>query len=159
MKIRTVALLFATHCAVGVVGFGAGIYVLPILAAPPAPSEAKIKAMSSQAEYTGQFRKDRKDSDALHWGEGTVSVSSKFITLMGKLAPGPDYKLYLSPEFVETEADFSRLKMSMVRVGDVNTFNNFYVEVPATIEPSNYNSVIVWCEAFGQFITSAKYRE
>ena len=158
MKTRTVAFLFATHCAVGVAGFGAGIYALPILTAPPAPSEAKIKAMSSQAEYTGQFRKDLKDSDALHWGEGTVSVSSKFITLMGKLAPGPDYKLYLSPEFVETEADFNQLKTNMVRIGDVKTFNNFIVEVPPTINPSNFNSVIVWCESFGQFITSAKYR-
>jgi len=37
---------------------------------------------------------------------------------MGKLVPGPDYKLYLSPEFIETEADFNRLKATMVRVGD-----------------------------------------
>jgi len=158
MKIRTVALLFATHCSVCIAGFGAGIYALPILTAPPAPSEAKIKAMSSQAMYTGQFRKDLKDSDALHWGEGTVSVSSEFITLMGKLAPGPDYKLYLSPEFVETEADFKRLKTTMVRVGDVKTFDNFIVEVRPAIDPSSFNSVIVWCESFGQFITSAKYR-
>ena len=93
MKIRTVTLLIATHCAVGVLGFGVGIYALPILTAPPAPSESKIKAMSSQAKYVASFRRDLKDSDALHWGEGTVSVGSQFITLMGKLArssqPGP----------------------------------------------------------------------
>ena len=77
---------------------------------------------------------------------------------MGKLAPGPDYKLYLASEFVETEADFNRLKSTMVRVGDVKTFENFAVKVPADINPSNYNTVIVWCESFGEFITSAKYR-
>jgi hypothetical protein len=77
---------------------------------------------------------------------------------MGKLAPGPDYKLYLSPEFVETEADFNRLKPTMVRVGDVETFENFVVNIPPGINPLNFNSVIVWCESFGQFITSAKYR-
>ena len=158
MKARTLALLFASHCAVAVLGFGAGIYVLPILIAPPAPSTDEVRAMSSQAMYTGQFQRDLKDSDALHWGEGTVSVGSEFITLMGKLAPGPDYKLYLSPEFVETEADFNRLKPSMVRVGDVKTFENFVVRVPPGIEPSNFNAVIVWCESFDQFITSAKYR-
>ncbi len=114
--------------------------------------------MSSQAKYVAQFRKDLKDSDTLHWGEGTVSVGSNSITLMGKLAPGPDYKLYLSPEFVETEVDFNRLKTTMVRIGDVKTFDNFVVEVPPGIDPSNYNSVIVWCEAFSQFITSAKYQ-
>ena len=158
MNLRTVLLLVATHCAVGILGFGIGIYALPILTAPPAPSESEIKAMSSQAMYNASFRRDLEDSDALHWGEGTVSVGSKFITFTGKLAPGPDYKLYLSPEFIETEDDFNRLKNTMIRVGDVKTFENFVVDVPAGIDPSNFNSVIVWCESFGQFITSARYR-
>ena len=158
MKLRTLILLIVTHCAIGVLGFGAGIYVLPILTAPPAPSDEDIKAMSSQARYKAQFQKDRKDSDSLHWGEGTVSIGPKSIVLMGKLAPGPDYKLYLSPEFVETEVDFNRLKSSMVRIGDVKTFENFAVEVPPGIDPSNYTSVIIWCEAFSQFITSAMYQ-
>jgi hypothetical protein len=158
MKVRKVALLIATHCAAGVLGFGLGIYALPILTAPPAPDEDEIKTMSSQAKYTAQFRRDLEDSDAFHWGEGTVSVGSGAVTLMGKLAPGPDYKLYLSPEFVETEADFNRLKATMVRVGDVKTFDNFVVYLPPDIDVSNFNSVIVWCESFGQFITSAKYQ-
>lgn len=158
MKIRTVVLLIATHCAVGVLGFGIGIYALPILTAPSAPTEAAIQEVSSEASYTGQFRRDLKDSDALHWGEGSISVGPKYITLMGRLSPGPDYKLYLSPEFVETEADFNRLKSAMVRVGDVKTFENFVVEVPPDIDPSKFTSVIVWCEAFGEFITSARYQ-
>lgn len=94
----------------------------------------------------------------LHWGEGTVLVNATNIGLVGELAPGPDYKLYLSPEFVETEADFLRLKPGMARVGDVKTFKNFLVPIPATIDPSRYNTVIVWCEAFGQFISAARYR-
>ena len=77
---------------------------------------------------------------------------------MGKLAPGPDYKLYFSPRFVETEEDFNRLKSEMVRVGDVNTFENFLVPVPESIDPAAYKAVVVWCESFGQFITAAKYQ-
>ncbi|MGV7235013.1 MAG: DM13 domain-containing protein [Nitrosomonadaceae bacterium] len=158
MKFRRMILLFATHCAVGIMGFGAGIYLLPVLIAPPAPSEAEIKAMSSQATYKAEFRRDLIDSDTLHWGEGKVSVGPEYITLMGKLAPGPDYKLYLSPEFVETEADFTRLKKTMLRLGDVKTFENFVVNVPPNTDLSAFNSVIIWCESFGQFITSARYR-
>ena len=158
MNIRTVSLLVATHCVVAVAGFGAGIYALPILIAPPAPSEARIKAVSSGAEYVAEFRRDLKGSDSLHWGDGTVSVSPKFITLMGELSPGPDYKLYLAPGFVETEADFNQLKPKMVNVGDVKTFTNFVVEVPSDIDPSKFNTVIVWCESFGEFISAAKYR-
>ena len=74
-----------------------------------------------------------------------VSVSAQSIALAGKLAPGPAYKLYLSPQFVETEADFNRLDPTMVRVGDVKTFENFIVPVPDRIDPSRYNTVIVWC--------------
>lgn len=160
MKIRNLIVLIASHGIVGVVGFAAGIYALPILTAPPAPSKEKVQAIaSSQAEYSGQFRRDLIDSDTLHWGEGVVSVSSKYISLMGRLAPGPDYKLYLSPEYLETEADFHRLRPDMAQVGDVKTFNNFILEVPSDIDPAKYNSVIVWCESFEQFITSAKYRE
>ena len=158
MKIHIAVLLITTHCIVAILGFGVGIYALPILTAPPAPSESEIMAMSSQARYTAEFRKDLEDSDALHWGEGMVSLAATSITLKGKLAPGPDYRLYLSPQFVETESDFNRLKPTMVYVGDVKTFHNFVVNVPHDIDLSKYTSVIIWCESFGQFITSARYR-
>jgi len=151
-------LLIGSHLVALVIGFALGVYLLPILIAPPAPSAAEVAVQAEKATYRGQFRRDLKDSDALHWGEGTVSVSRASIALAGELAPGPDYKLYLSPAFVETEADFKRLKPSMVRVGDVKTFKNFLVAVPEAVDPARYNTVIVWCESFSQFITAAKYR-
>lgn len=114
--------------------------------------------IAAQAEFRGQFRRELKDSDALHWGEGEVSVGRDQVTLRGRLAPGPDYKLYLSPEFVETEADFKRLKASMLRVGDVKTFENFHVPLPPGTDPARYSTVIVWCETFSEFITAARYR-
>jgi len=154
----SVVLLIATHCIVAAIGFAGGIYALPILTAPPAPSNDEIKEMSLHAKYTAEFQRNLKDSDALHWGEGRVSVGKESIALMGKLAPGPDYKLYLSPKFVETEHDFNRFKAEMVRVGDVKTFKNFVVAVPPHIDPNKFNSVIIWCEAFGQFITAARYQ-
>jgi Electron transfer DM13 len=150
--------LALTHGAALAVGFALGVYFLPILTAPAAPAAADVSAAAGKAEFKGEFRRNLKDSDFLHWGEGTVSVSASAVALMGRIAPGPDYKLYLSPEFVETEADFKRLKPKMARVGDVKTFENFIVPVPANIDPKAYNTVIVWCESFGQFITAAKYR-
>jgi hypothetical protein len=151
-------LLIISHAAIGAVGFAGGIYMLPILIAPPAPAEAEVLEIASQAQFTSEFRRDLAGSDSLHWGEGVVSVSRSAVSLMGKLAPGPDYKLYLSPKFVETEEDFNDLKSRMVRVGDVKTFENFLVPVPESINPAAYNTVVVWCEAFGQFITAAKYQ-
>lgn len=151
-------LLLVSHALALGVGFALGVYFLPVLIAPPAPTVAEVSAQAGEATYKGQFRRDLKDSDTLHWGEGTVSVGAKSIALAGELAPGPDYKLYLSPEFVETEADFNRLKPNMVRVGDVKTFKNFLVPLPMSVDPTRYNTVIIWCETFGQFITAAKYK-
>jgi hypothetical protein len=155
---KKVLLLIVSHLVVAVAGFSVGIYALPILTAPPAPATSDVREAAADTEYSGQFRRDLVDSDTLHWGDGTVFVGSKTISLEGTIAPGPDYKLYLSPEFVETEADFVRLKASMARVGDVKTFENFIVPVQDSINPSAFNTVIVWCEAFSQFITAAQYR-
>lgn len=151
-------LLLITHGIVAALGFAAGIYALPILTAPPAPEAAEIEAVAAQATFTGEFKRDLQDSDALHWGEGRLSVGEKSISLMGKLAPGPDYMLYLSPKFVETEDDFNQLKSQMVSVGSVKTFENFVLDVPGGIDPAAYNTAIVWCEAFGEFITAAQYQ-
>lgn len=150
--------LLISHAVVGLVGFAAGIYFLPILIAPPAPTAEEISVAAGGAQYSGQFRRDLEDSDALHWGEGTVHVGRTTISLQGKIAPGPAYKLYLSPEFVETEADFIRLKPIMALVGDVKTFENFIVSVPESIDPSAFSTVVIWCESFSQFITAASYR-
>ncbi len=155
---RKVLLLVASHLLVGIVGFALGIYVLPILIAPSGPSSGEIEGISGAAQYTAEFRRDLKGSDFLHWGEGVVSVSPRGVAFKGKLAPGPDYKLYLTPEFVETEDDFLRVKSAAARVGDIKTFENFIVAIPESVDISRYSAVVVWCERFSMFITAAKYR-
>jgi hypothetical protein len=151
-------LLLASHALVGALGFAAGIYALPILIAPPAPEVSEVSALAAKARFTAQFRRELAGSDALHWGEGTVSVGPDVVALMGRLAPGPDYKLYLSPTFVQTEAEFLPQKDRMLRVGDVKTFENFVVPLPAGVDLAAYNTVVVWCETFKEFISAAQYR-
>lgn len=151
-------LLLLSHLVFGAAGFALGIYTLPILIAPPAPDEAEIAQVSQSAAFTGNFRRDLKGSDFLHWGEGDVSVSSHKIAHKGKLAPGPDYKLYLTSGFVEDEAQFEAVKQAAARIGDVKTFNGFVLEVPAGININEYDTVVVWCETFREFISAARYR-
>ena len=91
-------LLLFSHTVVLVVGFAIGIYTLPILIAPPAPETEAVVAQAGEARYQGQFRRDLKGSDPLHWGEGTVSVGPESIGLMGRLAPGPDTIHHHSPD-------------------------------------------------------------
>ena len=158
MNLKVGLLLLASHALALGVGFALGIYALPILIAPSSPDLARVSAIAADADYRGNFVRDLADSDALHWGEGQVAIGSDDVVFMGRLAPGPDYQLYFSPEFVETEEDFNRLKPDMRHVGPVKTFENFVVALPQDLELERYNTVIVWCETFGQFITSARYR-
>ena len=158
MNLKKILLLLISHLMIGLLGVFIGIYSLPILTAPDAPSKNKVKRVSLNANYTTEFKRNLKDSDILHWGEGTVSISQNHVTLMGRLAPGPDYKLYFSPKFVETESEFEQLKSSMIQAASINTFDNFVVKIDPEIDLQKFNTVIVWCESFGEFITSAKYR-
>ena len=151
-------LLIGTHILAAGVGFALGIYLLPILTAPEGPGVEVVRSTADVAQFKGIFRRDLADSDAFHWGEGTLFFGPDNIVFEGRLAPGPDYRLYLSPKFVETEADFESLKPDMVQVGLVQTFENFTVAVPESVDPAEFNAAIVWCESFGQFITAAAYQ-
>ena len=157
-KTRRTLLLLASHGAVGAVGFAAGIYTLPILVAAPPPSAAELDAAAASAMFSGRFTRELKGSDRLHWGEGEVMVSATAVTHRGALAPGPDYKLYLSPEFGDDEASFAAVRPRMLRVGDVKGVGGFVLPLPAGADPAAYNTVVVWCETFGEFISAAKYR-
>jgi hypothetical protein len=155
-------LLLISHGFFLALGFMLGIYYLPLMIAPAAPDSPTVLAVGENAPYTGEFRRDLPGSDRFHWGQGTVFVSQEHIALHGLLAPGPDYKLYLSPQYVDNKTDFLKHKASMQRVGDVNTFENFIVNIDgeqASHNINRYNTVVVWCEAFEQFISAAQYRE
>ena len=151
-------ILSITHGLVLAVGFALGIYLLPILTAPPSVDRGVLAETARAAQFEAAFTRDLKGSDFLHWGEGKVSISPTKIAHEGKLSPGPDYKLYLVPDFVEDEASFLQLKEKSLRVGDVKTFDGFLIDLPEGTDVNAYTTVLVWCEAFGEFITAAKYK-
>lgn len=153
-----ILLLSLSYLLVFGFGFGLGVYLLPILSAPPAPTAAEVRAAAQGTVYSGTFRRDLKGSDPLHWGDGQVTISRSAVAFSGKLAPGPAYKLYLVPGFVETEDAFHQVKARSLAVGDVKTFENFVVALPPGTPLERYDTVVVWCEAFSRFITAAKYR-
>ncbi|MEM6497091.1 MAG: hypothetical protein AAF709_10240, partial [Pseudomonadota bacterium] len=115
--------LAGSHAAMLAVGFALGIYFLPILTAPEGPDKAMLAATAKAAVYNGTLTRDLKGSDFLHWGEGKISVTPKKIVHEGNLAPGPDYRLYLTTAFVEDEEQFLKLKDSARQVGDIKTFD------------------------------------
>lgn len=155
---KRLIILLATHGAMLAIGFGLGIYFLPILTAPKAPDTTTLSATAQGAEFTGEFTRELKGSDFLHWGEGTISLTPTAIVHMGRLAPGPDYKLYLTPSFVDDEASFEAIKDQSILVGDIKSFDGAILSLPAGVNIAAYSAVVIWCESFGEFITAAQYQ-
>ncbi len=151
-------LLVMSHGIACAVGFALGVYLLPILTAAPGPDQAALEATAASAEFKGNFKRDLKGSDFLHWGEGEVRVMRDKIAHAGRLSPGPDYKLYLTPDFVDDEESFLKLKDRAARIGDVKSYDGFILDVPSGVDVGAYTTAVVWCEAFGEFISAAKYR-
>ena len=155
---RRLVLGLITHGFALAVGFALGIYLLPILTAPTSPDAAMLEEKAQAALFTAELSRDLRGSDFLHWGEGQVSLTPTEIVHEGKLAPGPDYKLYLVKDFVQHEDEFLPVKSDALQIGDIKTFDGFVVPVPDGTKLEDFTTVLVWCEAFSEFITSAKFR-
>ena len=158
MTMLRLLVLTGTHGAVLLAGIALGIYLLPIITEPEGPPAAMLADAAQGAQFTVTLREDLAGNDFLHWGKGSISVSPAQIVHQGSLAPGPDYKLYLTTAFVEDEAGFLPLKDAALQIGDVKTFGGFIAEVPAGVDITAYNTVVIWCESFGEFITAGQYR-
>lgn len=150
--------LLGTHGIVLAAGFALGIYFLPILTEPASPDQDMLSEKAGAALYQAEFKRGLKGNDFLHWGEGRISVSAREIVHEGELAPGPDYKLYLTNEFVEDEEAFLKIKNEARSIADIKTFKGFLIDVPENVDVNAYTTVVIWCESFGEFITAAKYR-
>ena len=154
---RSVALILS-HTAILACGFTAGAYTLPILAELPPVPLAELQAREARASYRAVFDPSLPASDWIHWGDGRVALNRDGVSVIGRVSPGPNYKMYLAPEFVANEADFLRVKDRSVQLDDVEIFRDFVVPVPASVDLEQFTTVVIWCESFSQFITAAKYR-
>lgn len=156
---KKILALLSSHMLALAIGFGAGVYFLPILTAGDGPSAAELAQAAGKARYTAVFKKDLPGSDFLHWAQGTVAVSESAIAFEGKIAPGPDYKVYLVSEYVGSKEEFLKVKERALRVGEVKTFDRFIVDMSQQpVDLSRYNTVVIWCETYSQFISAAQFR-
>ncbi|MDR6504038.1 hypothetical protein J2785_007232 [Burkholderia ambifaria] len=154
---KKIWIFVGSHLTASIIGFAAGIYALPLLTAQTGASDAEIRAVRATAHSVGNFKRGLPGSDPLHWAQGTVVIADDAIAFEGDVAPGPDYKVYLAPEFVDTKEKFLAAKSHSVRVGDLKTFGNFVMKLPRDIAIDQYTTVVIWCERFSQFISAAQY--
>ncbi|KAB1770760.1 DM13 domain-containing protein, partial [Klebsiella pneumoniae] len=110
------------------------------------------------ARYTGAFFKNQKGSNAVHWVDGKLYVSDQEIAFEGSIAPGPDYKIYLTKTQADDRNSFLKIKEESLYIGDLKNYGNFKKNLPNGVNIDEYTTVQIWCEKFEQFIGSAQYR-
>ena len=81
-----------------------------------------------------------------------MMITNSEIVFEGKIAPGPDYKIYLTKKYIEHEDEFLPIKNEAVFVSDLKNFENFIIPINSNINFSEYNTIVIWCEAFKEFI-------
>ena len=126
-------------------------------------SETELTDLISSAQAEHQFRqgtfvRDLEGSNRFHWGEGAIYVTDARIWLDGSIAPGPDGRLYITKGQYITKEAFLAGKSDALQVAPIKAYKNFSIDVPDGLDISDYDAVIIWCEAFSAFITSASLR-
>ena len=43
-----------------------------------------------------------------------------------------------------------------MQIGAIKAFENFSLDLSGGVDVTNYQAVLIWCEAFGKFITAAE---
>lgn len=106
------------------------------------------------------FREEDRGQDTLHHGSGSVSVietaDGKYIQLASDFSstPGPDYHVYISQDTqIDHEDSFTKTKQ--IELGRlIKGSGASYYKIP---NDTAFQSVTIWCKAFGEFITSADF--
>lgn len=119
MKTKLKVFLLISHLTFLGAGTGLGIYLLPILTAQENASLNEINDVKKLAKYKGEFNRNQKGSDVFHWAEGEIYVTDSEIAFKGQVAPGPDYKIYLTKAQAVDKNSFLEMKKEAVLIGEL----------------------------------------
>lgn len=131
-----------------------GVYTLPIMTQPPAASHTEILAISKAATYKGQFKKELKDSDALHYATGEIYFTDNHIAFVGEIAPGPDYRFTSPKHLLKQKPTLKRKSTPWWKLPTLTNFrSSCSVNIAKSIWPS-FRALL-----FGVNILSSLYRQ
>jgi Electron transfer DM13 len=131
----------------------------------PSPSLATNAATAAQATPTPVGPRVLRSGelgyvDAIHNGTGPVRIidvaGTRYVRFDGvMLTNAPDVHVYLSRESGGRWDAATSFYLGALKA----TNGSFNYELPATLDVASYQSVVVWCRAFGVLITWADLRE
>jgi hypothetical protein len=143
-------------------GFGValGFFLFPfVFPPPPAAEQLTDTDRRGRVVAEGTFIHANK-SDPVHWGKGGVTVrqDSVFLNEDFEVGPGPKYHVYLVPKApVRSSGDVPGEKF--VDLGRLRAFKGSQrYAIPADLDLSGFQSVVIWCEQFSVLISPADLR-
>ena len=144
----------------GIIGTGAGVgigfFVFPFVFPPPAASDTLTTEELTAVIARGQFIHANK-MDPVHYGSGGVTVLQQTVFLESDfdVGPGPKFHVYLVPKrSIRRSADVK--DTDFIDLGRLRSFKGSQkYAVPETINLTEYQSVVIWCAAFGVLISPA----
>lgn len=136
-------------------GVAAGFFLFPYVFPPPPATETARNAISERIA-SGKFI-HANPGDPIHYGAGEVSVFAGSVYLHPdfEVGPGPKYHVYLVPKAgIRSSGDLDG--QMFVDLGQLRAFKGGQnYAIPAGVDLSNYESVVIWCEQFSVLISPA----
>lgn len=150
---------FIVGGVLGVVfGFALGIFFYPyIFLADIVAEEGLADAGDRPVVASGEFV-HANPSDPVHYGRGAVTVYEGLVRLEPdfEVGPGPKYHVYLVPE-AEVTPETAVDETMYVDLGRLRAFKGSQnYPVPEGATPTDFGSVVIWCEQFGVLISPAQ---
>jgi hypothetical protein len=138
-------------------GIALGFFAFPYVFPPPPAAEQLTQVDRERAVVASGTFIHANPSDPVHWGRGSVTVrpDSVFLHDDFEVGPGPKFHVYLVPKgMIRTSSD---LKDQMfVDLGRLRAFKGSQrYAIPAGVDLSKFQSVIIWCEQFSVLISPA----
>jgi hypothetical protein len=151
----------AVFLAGGVLGTGFGValgfFLFPFVFPPPPAAEQLSEAdQGARVVAQGTFI-HANPSDPVHWGKGSVTVRANSVYLGPdfEVGPGPKYHVYLVPK-AQIRASADVTGQMFVDLGRLRAFKGSQrYPIPAGLDLSRFQSVIIWCEQFSVLISPA----
>jgi hypothetical protein len=157
MKRAWIAFVVGALLGIGA-GFALGIFVYPYIFLADIVATEKLDERSAGAQVAQGSFIHANPSDPLHHGKGRVNVYRNVVRLENnfEVGPGPKFHVYLVPEANVTTSTPVAQTM-FVDLGRLKAFKGSQnYAVPAGVNLTDYQSVVIWCEQFGVLISPAQ---
>lgn len=152
--------LIVTALVAGAIGFAAGNafwYLASPLWIDRIVSEELPPELQMKTVAKGEFR----DADSVHKGKGTATVfesasGAKILRFTGfEATNGPDLKVWLvKAGGIKASGDVKASEWVTLGPLKGNIGDQNYV-IPAEVNVTDYQSVVIWCEQFGVLFSAA----